>query len=62
MINVSHLFEYVKDHLEHFGFYPYDFEDGKTEEIIKYPEYLNLFSDNQQKELNKIFDNHAEYK
>jgi hypothetical protein len=52
----KNLFEYVKDHVEHFGFFPCDYEDFKTGEVIVYPEYMDLFNNKQIKKLTSIFN------
>ena len=59
---VKNIFMYVKDHVEHFGFFPADYEDIKTEKIIEYPNYMKLFSSKQIKQLSQIFNNFEEYK
>lgn len=57
---VKYLFSYLKDHVSHFGFYPYDYEtvNGK---IIEYPFYLDCLSDNQRDILTNIFNKHEEW-
>lgn len=63
MINRKSIFDYVKDHVAHFGFFPVDYEqlDGETGEIIKYPDYMILFNKKQTKELSKLFNEYEEY-
>jgi hypothetical protein len=61
MISKTNLFQYVKDHLDYFGFYPADFENIKTNEIIKYPLYMKLFNQKQIIVLTKIYNKHEEY-
>lgn len=55
------LYLYVKDHLEHFGFFPYDYEDRKTEKVVEYPEYMKYFNKKQTRELGDIFNNHEKW-
>ena len=50
------LFDYVKDHVQHFGFFPYDYENIKTGKIVKYPNYLNLFNTNEIEVLHTLFN------
>ena len=61
MINRKSLFVYVKDHVTHFGFFPVDYEEMETEEVIKYPTYMSFFSKEQTKKLSKLFNEHEEY-
>ncbi len=60
-MNRKALFEYVKDHVSHFGFFPADYEDRKTEKVTPYPEYMKFFSKAQTKQLSQIFNHHEEY-
>jgi hypothetical protein len=59
-MNKKNLFEYVKDHVKHFGFFPCDYEEFNTGEVISYPEYMDLFTDKERKELSIIFNNYGE--
>jgi hypothetical protein len=59
-MNKKNLFQYVKDHVEHFGFFPYDYEDFNTGETISYPEYLDLFIDKEKLKLSILVNNYGE--
>lgn len=63
---INKIFEYVKDHLIHFGFYPADCatytDGGEEKEIEIYPNYISLFTPHQIMELDNIFINHPDYK
>lgn len=59
-MNIVNLFDYVKDHVKHFGFFPCEYEEIKTGKIIEYPDYMYLFNKEQRQELLKIFDNWKE--
>lgn len=48
------LFEYVKDHLEHFGFFPCEYENIETGKILLYPKYMKLLNNKQIKIIDKI--------
>jgi hypothetical protein len=61
MISQTKLFQYVKDHLDYFGFFPCNFKDIKTNEVIKYPLYMKLFNQKQIQVLAEIFNKHEEY-
>lgn len=61
-MNIKGLFDYVKDHVTHFGCFPMDYEDMKTGDIFEFPKYMAFFTNRQREELTEIFDSHSDYK
>lgn len=65
-MNINGLFDYVKDHVTHFGCFPESYaefnEEGEETNIFTFPKYMIFFNEEQRKELYKIFDNYEEDK